>query len=67
MLHHPFQCGAPEVTSSFCVDPDQSRATRKAFLERYADSDTTIVGTHFAAPTAGRIKSAAGDRWSFKV
>jgi len=66
MLHHPFQCGAPEVTSSFCVDPDQSRATRKAFLERYADSDTTILGTHFAAPTAGRIRSA-GDRWKFQV
>jgi glyoxylase-like metal-dependent hydrolase (beta-lactamase superfamily II) len=60
MIHHPFQCAEPDIVSGFCVQPDQARATRRAFLERYADRSTLILGTHFAAPTAGRIVHRGG-------
>ena len=32
-----------------------SADTRGDFLDRYADRPVLIIGTHFAAPTAGRI------------
>ena len=66
MLHHPFQCAEPEITSSFCVNPDQSRSTRRAFLDRYAESGVHILGTHFATPSAGRIERQ-GDAWKLEL
>lgn len=65
MIHHPFQFALPEITSAFCVDPDLARSTRRAFLDRYAERDVTILGTHFPAPTAGRIVGH-GDAWRFE-
>jgi glyoxylase-like metal-dependent hydrolase (beta-lactamase superfamily II) len=55
LMHHPCQMARPEWASSFDYDADQARATRRAFLERYADQPVLIIGTHFADPTAGRI------------
>lgn len=55
LMHHPCQMARPEWASSFDYDADQARATRKAFLERYADGPVLIIGTHFASPTAGHI------------
>ncbi|MDP6705901.1 MAG: MBL fold metallo-hydrolase [Alphaproteobacteria bacterium] len=60
LMHHPVQCAYPEWNSRFCVDPAQSRATRQGFVERHADTDTLILGAHFAAPTAGRIVANGG-------
>jgi hypothetical protein len=33
---------------------------RQAFLEKYADTDTRILGTHFAPPTAVQVVSKGG-------
>ncbi|MCZ6557574.1 MAG: MBL fold metallo-hydrolase [SAR324 cluster bacterium] len=66
MMHHPVQMAEADWCSHFCVDKTQAVATRKAFLARYADRDVRILGTHFAAPVAGRIVSA-GDSWRFQV
>lgn len=66
VLHHPIQVAYPEWNSRFCMDPDRSRATRQAFVERYADTDTRILAAHFAAPTVGRIVDNGG-RCRFKV
>jgi glyoxylase-like metal-dependent hydrolase (beta-lactamase superfamily II) len=55
MMHHPLQLLEPERCSRFAWDPAMTRATRRAFLERYAERDVRIVGTHFAAPTYGRV------------
>jgi hypothetical protein len=41
--------------SRFDVDPEAARRTRRAFLERYADRPVLVLGTHFAAPTGGRL------------
>ena len=37
------------------ADAVQADQTRKAFMARYADTPTLIIGTHFAGPTAGRL------------
>jgi glyoxylase-like metal-dependent hydrolase (beta-lactamase superfamily II) len=55
MLHHPVQCAHPEWTSSADSEPELAIATRRAFLARHAGTPTLVLGTHFAAPTAGRI------------
>jgi len=54
-IHHPCQMARTDWCSSADYDRAQGKQTRDALLERYADRDVLIVGTHFATPTAGRI------------
>jgi glyoxylase-like metal-dependent hydrolase (beta-lactamase superfamily II) len=61
MMHHPCQIARPQWCSAFDDNPPQSIATRLAFFERFADTSTLIIGTHFGGPTAGRlVRSADG-------
>jgi glyoxylase-like metal-dependent hydrolase (beta-lactamase superfamily II) len=55
MIHHPCQIAHPEWSSSADWNQEASAETRDAFLERYADRPVLVIGTHFAAPTAGHI------------
>ncbi len=55
MIHHPCQIAHPEWSSAADYDQVASAATRAEFLDRYADRPVLIIGTHFAAPTAGRV------------
>ncbi len=55
VIHHPVQIEHPEWSSNFCNDPDQSRVTRRSFLESVADTDAYVLAAHFAAPAAVRI------------
>jgi glyoxylase-like metal-dependent hydrolase (beta-lactamase superfamily II) len=55
LMHHPIQILEPERATRFDWDQTQGRHTRRSFLERYAERDVRIVGTHFAAPTYGRV------------
>jgi glyoxylase-like metal-dependent hydrolase (beta-lactamase superfamily II) len=55
MIHHPCQISHPDWSSSVDWDPRKSADTRDQFLERYADRPVLVIGTHFAAPTAGHI------------
>jgi glyoxylase-like metal-dependent hydrolase (beta-lactamase superfamily II) len=55
MIHHPCQIAHPDWSSLADVDQNLAATTRAAFLARYADRPVLIIGTHFAAPTAGRI------------
>ena len=55
MIHHPCQISHPDWSSAVDWDPDTSAATRDAFFDRYADRPVLVIGTHFAAPTAGHI------------
>ena len=64
LMHHPVQVAEPAWQSAFDTDPTQARATRRAFCARYADREVTILGTHFGAPTAGRIYSD-GRAWRY--
>ena len=64
MMHHPCQVAHPEWAVRFDVDTAAAGATRHDFVTRHADAPVLIIGTHFAAPTAGHIV-ADGDRWRF--
>ncbi len=65
LMHHPVQCAEPDWSSCFCVDPAQSRETRRTFLQRYAEKPVTILPAHFPTPTAGTIRRA-GAVWRFQ-
>ena len=66
LIHHPVQCADPNVCSRFDADRAQALATRLRFLREQADRDVLVLGTHFAAPTGGRIVSE-GSAWRFAV
>ena len=55
MMHHPIQILEPQRGTRFDWDSAHAARTRRSFLERYAERDVRIVGTHFAAPTHGHV------------
>lgn len=62
--HHPCQIAHPEWSSTADFDQDASRKTREAFYSKYSDTNTLIIGTHFATPSAGYLKkSKSGNYW----
>ena len=56
LMHHPILCRYPEWDNKFDYDGPIAKKTRRAFCERYADSAVLVLGTHFATPSAGRIR-----------
>jgi len=60
-IHHPIQVVHPEWSSAFCEDPAASARTRRAFVERWADTPAVIMPAHFPSPTAGRIRRRGGE------
>ncbi len=66
VLHHPGQMGRPHWKCTADVDSDAAVATRKEFLSRYSDAPILVIGTHFAAPTAGHVVRD-GEAWRFEV
>lgn len=55
LIHHPCQIARPHYGAVVDSDSAQARKTRDAFLARYADTPTLVIGTHFAGPTAGHL------------
>lgn len=60
LMHHMIQCHIPGWSTIACADREAARATREAFLDRYAETDVTIVPSHFPNPTAGAIVPCGG-------
>src|SRR5262249_29488710 len=60
IMHTALQCAEPQLNSCFCVDADRARATRRRFLETFADSPSMVIPAHFPTPTAGWIRSHLG-------
>ncbi len=56
-IHHPCQIEHLDWASSADFDQAASTATRSTLMGKYADKDILIIGTHFATPTAGRLKT----------
>jgi len=56
MIHHPCQFGRPDWLSLFDADQLAANARRHAMFAQWADKPMLVIGTHFAAPTAGHIK-----------
>ncbi|MBM3486859.1 MAG: MBL fold metallo-hydrolase [Alphaproteobacteria bacterium] len=66
MMHHALQCRYPDWSTNFCTDPAHARRTRRAFLERYADTPTLVYPAHFPSPSGGRIERAGADSYRFR-
>lgn len=62
-IHHPCQIEHLDWASPADYDQQASTRTRHALMEKYADEDILIIGTHFATPTAGHLRSKQGGYW----
>jgi glyoxylase-like metal-dependent hydrolase (beta-lactamase superfamily II) len=63
-IHHPCQMSRTDWCSSADFDRAQGRVTREAVLARCADRPVLVIGTHFATPTAGHVRTRAeGGYW----
>lgn len=66
IMHHPVQCSEPQWNSGFCVNPPESAATRRKFLETYSEQDVIVLAAHFLAPNGGRIVPN-GETWKLQI
>jgi glyoxylase-like metal-dependent hydrolase (beta-lactamase superfamily II) len=66
LIHHPCQLARPHWCSAFDFDRHQALRTREAFIRRYGDAPVLIIGSHFAAPSAGRIVRD-GEAWRLEI
>ncbi|MBO3737713.1 MBL fold metallo-hydrolase [Actinoplanes flavus] len=53
LIHHPLQLRRPDLGTSLCTDADQAGQTRRAILDRYADTNTLMLASHL--PTGGHL------------
>jgi len=56
ITHHPCQMAHPEWATSFDSDTQAATATRAKLFAEWADQPILVIGTHYAAPTAGHVK-----------
>lgn len=66
VMHHPLQIAQPELGSNFDSDYTAAASMRAQVLARLADTDVTVIGTHFAGPHAGRVLTD-GETYRFNV
>ncbi|WP_306322887.1 MULTISPECIES: MBL fold metallo-hydrolase [unclassified Streptomyces] len=68
VLHSPAQIVAPTCSSTLCVDPKESAATRVRVLGRAADERELVIPAHFPGPGAAEVRRAgsgfAVSRWA---
>lgn len=63
-VHSPIQFRYPDIAATpFDWDSMISTETRRALVDQYLDSDALILGTHFAPPTAGHIRTGEHGVW----
>ena len=56
MTHHPCQLVHPDWSPPFDSDPKLAAEVRARLFADWADEDILVIGTHYAAPTAGRVR-----------
>ena len=54
-VHHPCQLAHPDWSPPFDSDGKASAVMRRSMFEDTADQPILVIGTHFAAPTAGHV------------
>ncbi|MFE9823713.1 MBL fold metallo-hydrolase [Streptomyces sp. NPDC005791] len=59
-IHHPVQLAHPAIGACVDIDPRQAETSRRSLLDSLADTDTLVLGTHFAPPTAGHVVTHQG-------
>ena len=58
LMHRVVQVAEPQLSSMFCSDPAHAAVTRRAFVERHADSGVMVLAAHF--PRHGYIVTERG-------
>jgi glyoxylase-like metal-dependent hydrolase (beta-lactamase superfamily II) len=66
MMHNPIQIAIPATEGRFDMDKPQAARTRCDFVQRFNKTDTLVIGSHFADPSAGHIVPD-GAAWKLKV
>jgi glyoxylase-like metal-dependent hydrolase (beta-lactamase superfamily II) len=56
LIHSPLQARHPELWMKDDVDPAHAVRTRRAFLERFCDTQTVCCASHFPSPSLTRIR-----------
>ncbi|WP_306113394.1 MULTISPECIES: MBL fold metallo-hydrolase [unclassified Roseovarius] len=64
-LHSTAQCYHPEWHFKFDADGAQAAVSRRQLLETAAETGRTVLGSHFALPSIGRVK-AQGDAFAWE-
>jgi glyoxylase-like metal-dependent hydrolase (beta-lactamase superfamily II) len=64
VIHHQIQLHFPQLSCRADTDMDLSRKTRRALIEKHADTGNILIPAHFPMPTAGRVESS-GDAFRF--
>jgi glyoxylase-like metal-dependent hydrolase (beta-lactamase superfamily II) len=54
-VHHPCQMARLDLRSSVDHDPARAARTRRDVFDALAGTQTLLLGTHFATPSAGRV------------
>lgn len=68
ILHHPIQFCNPDWTADYYdVDIEQAFKTRVDLINKYTNTETIIIGHHFASHPAGLIKEKDGRRFFVPV
>jgi glyoxylase-like metal-dependent hydrolase (beta-lactamase superfamily II) len=66
LLHHPCQIANPQWATATDTSSDKATLARQRILEQIADTETLLIGSHFADPVIGRVVRVK-DRLIFKV
>lgn len=66
MTHHPCQLAHPDWSPPFDSDPKAAATTRARMFAEWADKPILVIGTHYAAPTAGHVRRD-GDSFRFEA
>ncbi len=63
-LHTSAQCRRPDWHFKYDTDPELAAVSRRQLLEGVSEANRTVLGSHFALPSIGRVR-AHGDafRW----
>ena len=61
VMHHPCQIAHQDWTTLADTYPDQTVETRKNFLKGVQNTETLIIGSHFANPVAGHVVGSVGN------
>ena len=64
MTHHPCQMAHPDWSPPFDSDRTASAVMRRRMFVEWADQPILVIGTHYAGPTAGHVKTD-GDAFRF--
>ena len=64
MTHHPCQMAHTDWSPPFDSDPKASAVMRRKVFGEVADQPILVIGTHYAAPTAGHVRRD-GDAFRF--